>query len=194
MYTSKKVINREKIKEVVAEKQSMTFESLEEYIAKEFLVMEENLKNEDTDINKQENKEINIYDVYLENFSILLYGLTLDELEFINDNNLFNLDKNNLLDYRCQLILNERINNFKQTLNAVEHSTSMDNIGSYFQKFGNIHEQAKQGIKLNIILGLDREDVELTPQGTKLKECIDNIKKLHIDFLKNAKKSSIFKK
>ena len=139
---------------------------------------------------KQENDEINIYEFYVVSFSTILFGLTLDELEFINNNNLFELDRNNLLDHRCQLIMDERIKTFKTTINDLSHGVSIENIGNYFQKFGNIHNQAKQGTKLTIILGFDRTNIELTPLGCKLKSCIDNIKNIHINFLREKKASA----
>jgi hypothetical protein len=156
----------------------MTFEKLEE-------VMVQDLGSISDLIGIQTENDINIYQFYEIWFSSLLTSTTLDELEFINANNLFGLDKNNLLDYKCQLMIDERIANFRGTLEDLMRSINEDNIGSYFQKFGDISNQAKQGIMINMILGLDREGVELTPLGSKLKTCIDNIRKLHIDLLKN---------
>ena len=173
-----KVIDKNMIKDRVTEKHEMTFEKLEE-------VMVQDLGSISALIGIQTENDINIYQFYEIWFSSLLTSTTLDELEFINANNLFGLDKNNLLDYKCQLMIDERIANFRGTLEDLMRSINEDNIGSYFQKFGDISNQAKQGIMINMILGLDREGVELTPLGSKLKTCIDNIRKLHIDVLKN---------
>lgn len=173
-----KVIDKNMIKDRVTEKHEMTFEKLEE-------VMVQDLGSISDLIGIQTENDINIYQFYEIWFSSLLTSTTLDELEFINANNLFGLDKNNLLDYKCQLMIDERIANFRGTLEDLMRSINEDNIGSYFQKFGDISNQAKQGIMINMILGLDREGVELTPLGSKLKTCIDNIRKLHIDVLKN---------
>ncbi len=173
-----KVIDKNMIKDRVTEKHEMTFEKLEE-------VMVQDLGSISDLIGIQTENDINIYQFYEIWFSSLLTSTTLDELEFINANNLFGLDKNNLLDYKCQLMIDERIANFRGTLEDLMRSINEDNIGSYFQKFGDISNQAKQGIMINMILGLDREGVELTPLGSKLKTCIDNIRKLHIDLLKN---------
>ena len=173
-----KVIDKNMIKDRVTEKHEMTFEQLEE-------VMVQDLGSISDLIGIQTENDINIYQFYEIWFSSLLTSTTLDELEFINANNLFGLDKNNLLDYKCQLMIDERIANFRGTLEDLMRSINEDNIGSYFQKFGDISNQAKQGIMINMILGLDREGVELTPLGSKLKTCIDNIRKLHIDVLKN---------
>ena len=173
-----KVIDKNMIKDRVTEKHEMTFEKLEE-------VMVQDLGSISDLIGIQTENDINIYQFYEIWFSSLLTSTTLDELEFINANNLFGLDKNNLLDYKCQLMIDERIANFRGTLEDLMRSINEDNIGSYFQKFGDISNQAKQGIMINMILGLDRECVELTPLGSKLKTCIDNIRKLHIDVLKN---------
>lgn len=173
-----KVIDKNMIKDRVTEKHEMTFEKLEE-------VMVQDLGSISDLIGIQTENDINIYQFYEIWFSSLLTSTTLDELEFINANNLFGLDKNNLLDYKCQLMIDERIANFRGTLEDLMRSINEDNIGSYFQKFGDISNQAKQGIIINMILGLDREGVELTPLGSKLKTCIDNIRKLHIDVLKN---------
>ena len=173
-----KVIDKNMIKDRVTEKHEMTFEKLEEVIVQD-------LGSISDLIGIQTENDINIYQFYEIWFSSLLTSTTLDELEFINANNLFGLDKNNLLDYKCQLMIDERIANFRGTLEDLMRSINEDNIGSYFQKFGDISNQAKQGIMINMILGLDREGVELTPLGSKLKTCIDNIRKLHIDLLKN---------
>lgn len=173
-----KVIDKNMIKDRVTEKHEMTFEKLEE-------VMVQDLGSISDLIGIQTENDINIYQFYEIWFSSLLTSTTLDELEFINANNLFGLDKNNLLDYKCQLMIDERIANFRGTLEDLMRSINEDNIGSYFQKFGDISNQTKQGIMINMILGLDREGVELTPLGSKLKTCIDNIRKLHIDLLKN---------
>ena len=173
-----KVIGENMIKDRVTEKHEKTFEKLEE-------VMVQDLGSISDLIGIQTENDINIYQFYEIWFSSLLTSTTLDELEFINANNLFGLDKNNLLDYKCQLMIDERIANFRGTLEDLMRSINEDNIGSYFQKFGDISNQAKQGIMINMILGLDREGVELTPLGSKLKTCIDNIRKLHIDVLKN---------
>lgn len=173
-----KVIDKNMIKDRVTEKHEMTFEKLEE-------VMVQDLGSISDLIGIQTENDINIYQFYEIWFSSLLTSTTLDELEFINANNLFGLDKNNLLDYKCQLMIDERIANFRGTLEDLMRSINEDNIGSYFQKFGDISNQTKQGIMINMILGLDREGVELTPLGSKLKTCIDNIRKLHIDVLKN---------
>lgn len=173
-----KVIDKNMIKDRVTEKHEMTFEKLEE-------VMVQDLGSISDLIGIQTENDSNIYQFYEIWFSSLLTSTTLDELEFINANNLFGLDKNNLLDYKCQLMIDERIANFRGTLEDLMRSINEDNIGSYFQKFGDISNQAKQGIMINMILGLDREGVELTPLGSKLKTCIDNIRKLHIDVLKN---------
>ena len=173
-----KVIDKNMIKDRVTEKHEMTFEKLEE-------VMVQDLGSISDLIGIQTENDINIYQFYEIWFSSLLTSTTLDELEFINANNLFGLDKNNLLDYKCQLMIDERIANFRGTLEDLMRSINEDNIGSYFQKFGDISNQAKQGIMINMILGLDRDGVELTPLGSKLKTCIDNIRKLHIDLLKN---------
>lgn len=173
-----KVIDKNMIKDRVTEKHEMTFEKLEE-------VMVQDLGSIFDLIGIQTENDINIYQFYEIWFSSLLTSTTLDELEFINANNLFGLDKNNLLDYKCQLMIDERIANYRGTLEDLMRSINEDNIGSYFQKFGDISNQTKQGIMINMILGLDREGVELTPLGSKLKTCIDNIRKLHIDLLKN---------
>lgn len=159
MFTTEKLIDKNKIRDAIIEKQSMTFEKLEEKYAKEFLLFKETFKEENINQHPQ-NYEFNVYDEYINWFSTLLFGLTLDELEFINNENLFNLDKNNLLDLRCQEAIDKRIKDFRQTLEDLNHSISIGNVGNYFQKFGDIHDQAMQGIKLKIILGLNRENVE----------------------------------
>ena len=166
------------IKNRIAEKNEMNFKKLEEMMVQELSSISDLL-------GIQTENDINIYQFYEVWFSSLLTSTTLDELEFINANNLFGLDRNNLLDYKCQLMIDERIASFRNTLEDLIRTINEDNIGSYFQKFGDISNQTKQGIMINMILGLDREGVELTPLGSKLKACIDNIRKLNIDLLKN---------
>lgn len=178
MFVINKVIDKNMIKNRIAEKNEMNFKKLEEMMVQELSSISDLL-------GIQTENDINIYQFYEVWFSSLLTSTTLDELEFINANNLFGLDRNNLLDYKCQLMIDERIASFRNTLEDLIRTINEDNIGSYFQKFGDISNQTKQGIMINMILGLDREGVELTPLGSKLKACIDNIRKLNIDLLKN---------
>lgn len=178
MFVINKVIDKNMIKNRIAEKNEMNFKKLEEMMVQELSSISDLL-------GIQTENDINIYQFYEVCFSSLLTSTTLDELEFINANNLFGLDRNNLLDYKCQLMIDERIASFRNTLEDLIRTINEDNIGSYFQKFGDISNQTKQGIMINMILGLDREGVELTPLGSKLKACIDNIRKLNIDLLKN---------
>lgn len=178
MFVINKVIDKNMIKNRIAEKNEMNFKKLEEMMVQELGSISDLL-------GIQMENDINIYQFYEVWFSSLLTSTTLDELEFINDNNLFGLDRNNLLDYKCQLMIDERIASFRNTLEDLIRTINEDNIGSYFQKFGDISNQTKQGIMINMILGLDREGVELTPLGSMLKTCIDNIRKLNIDLLKN---------
>lgn len=178
MFVINKVIDKNMIKNRIAEKNEMNFKKLEEMMVQELSSISDLL-------GIQTENDINIYQFYEVWFSSLLTSTTLDELEFINANNLFGLDRNNLLDYKCQLMIDERIASFRNTLEDLIRTINEDNIGSYFQKFGDISNQTKQGIMINMILGLDREGVELTPLGSKLKTCIDNIRKLNIDLLKN---------
>ena len=178
MFVINKVIDKNMIKNRIAEKNEMNFKKLEEMMVQELSSISDLL-------GIQTENDINIYQFYEVWFSSLLTSTTLNELEFINANNLFGLDRNNLLDYKCQLMIDERIASFRNTLEDLIRTINEDNIGSYFQKFGDISNQTKQGIMINMILGLDREGVELTPLGSKLKTCIDNIRKLNIDLLKN---------
>ena len=186
MFTEGKVINPEKIKRVVAKKQGMTIESIEEKVVSKLENIRETLNKEESYVRPQDEKEITSYDAYQLCCRMILYGLTLDELEFINDNNLFGLQRENLLDYRCQLILEKKIEDFRQTLDYLSRSVSPENVGSYFQKFGNIHNQSLQGSKIAVILGLGRGDTKLTPLGEKLKTCIENIRKIHLDFMRQV--------
>ena len=176
LFVNNKVIDKNMIRDRVTEKHEMTFEKLSEVMEKEILSLKL--------LGLEGNNDINIYDFYLIWFSSLLTSTTLDELEFINANNLFDLDENSLLDYKCQMAIDERLKNFKQTSDDLTNCLNITNIGEYFQKFGDIQSQARQAIKLTMILGLDRENVELTPLGAKLKICIENIRKLNINLLK----------
>ncbi len=127
-------------------------------------------------------------------FSSTLYDLTLDELEYINENNLFGFDDNNILDYRCKMSIVKRINFYKQIISDLIDSMQKDNIGSYFQRFGDLFHMSAYGLQIAAILGLNRNGVELTPEGEKLKACIENIRQLHRDELKQKTASNASKR
>lgn len=189
MFTEGKVINPEKIEATVARKQGMTFDTIEEKVVPKLISIREETRKEEEKISLEEEKDITYYDAYLFCFRLILYGLTLDELEFIRDNNLFKLQKNNLLDYRCQLILDEKIDDFRRTLDNLNKVAKVETVGNYFQRYGNIFSQAIQGAKLEVILGLAREDVQLTPLGEKLKTCIANLRKIRSEILDEGETS-----
>ena len=89
--------------------------------------------------------------------------------------------------------INRRINDYRQTLIDLNNSMQKENIGSYFKRFPNLWKMNVQASKIITILGLDRENVELTPEGEKLKMCVDNIKKIFLEsktqkFGSNSKK------
>ena len=186
MFVEGKVIDPEKVQAAVSRKQGVNFNIIEDDIIPKLIDIRETTRKRDGISTPSQDKDINVYDTYQFCFRINLYGLTLDELEYIYEHNLFDLQKDNLLDYRCQLILEKKIEDFRQTLDYLNRSVMMDNVGSYFQKFGSIYNQCLQGAKLEVILGLNREDTPLTPLGEKLKTCIENIRTICKDFQKNA--------
>lgn len=69
-----------------------------------------------------------------------------------------------------------------------------ENIGSYFRRFPNLFKMSAQATKIITILGLNRENVELTPEGEKLKICLDNVKKIFIESRKQSTPLSDSKK
>lgn len=112
-------------------------------------------------------------------FSDNLYGLTLDELEYIADNNLFSFDENDMFDYRCKMSIERRINYCKQILSDLINCMQKGNLGTYFSKYGDLLHMSGAGLEIERFLGLNRNGVELTPEGEKLKNCIENIRQLH---------------
>lgn len=188
MFVKNKVIDKNEIQRVIASRDLITYDSL---------------KKEWDDVGKTSkelgieptNKEFNFYEMYEVAFSCNLYGLTLDELEYISKNNLFGFDENDILDYRCKMSIERRINDYKQILSDLTNCTQKGNVGSYFGKFGDLFHMSAYGLQIVSILGLNRSGVELTPEGEKLKTCIDNIRQLHYNEIKQrsaaAKQGSV---
>lgn len=176
MFTKNKVIDKNKIQKAIAEKKSLNYESLkkewDEFIPPALEYFSKNGT-------KKEKLDFNYYEYYVHNFNFIIWNhLSLNELEFINDNNLFEFDKNNLLDYKCQVVLDKTITKYKQIIDDLTSSIKRENLGKYFGRFGNVFNMTKQGMILSDILGLNRNDVELTELGFKLKTCIDNLENL----------------
>ena len=141
-----KVIDKNMIKDRVTEKHEMTFEKLEE-------VMVQDLGSISDLIGIQTENDINIYQFYEIWFSSLLTSTTLDELEFINANNLFGLDRNNLLDYKCQLMIDERIANFRNTLEdlrPVPHADLSNQRRVFY--FHTLHQEGSKSQKIHLNL------------------------------------------
>lgn len=172
MFVKNKMIDKAEVQRVVKSRDLITYDSLE----KEWY---DRRKNSNELGIESTNEEFNFYKMYEISFSIILDGLTLDELEYLNENNLFSFDKNNILDYKCKMIINRRIIYYKQILSDLINGMQKENIGSYFGKFGDLFRMSVYGLQIASILGLDRDSAELTPDGKKLKACIDNIKQLH---------------
>lgn len=173
MFTQNKVIDKNKVQRIVEGKKVFNIDMIKKMCdAVDNAYNQMGIATSDSDYYEQ-------YFLFFSN--ILCSTLSLDELEFINDNNLFEFDKNNLLDQRCQAILTQKIKNDRQTLANLNVSMQKENLESYFQNFGDIHDRAIQGLYLYTILGLGRDDVELTELGIKLKFYIDNIKNIDSD-------------
>lgn len=184
MFTTNKVIDKNKVQKAIEEKKLLNYESLkkewDEFIPSALEYFSKN--NAET-----ENFDFNYYEYYVHHFSFIVWNhLSLDELEFIKDNNLFEFDKNKLLDCKCQVVLEETINNYKQTIADLTTSIQRENLGNYFGKFGDVSNMVKQGMKLSDILGLNRDDVELTELGIKLKTCIENLENLRKQTLQSS--------
>ncbi len=174
MFVKNKVIDKSKIELAIESRNHFTEEALKKEWEETYELSKE-MGEAPLD------EEFNFYEYYDLCFSVSLMYLSLDELEFIRDNNLYEFDKNNLLDYRCQMSINRRINDYQQTIIDLTNSMQRENIGSYFQRFPNLFKMSVQATKIITILGLNRENIELTPEGEKLKICLDNIKKLFIE-------------
>lgn len=180
MFIKNVVIDKNKIQSVVNNRTFLTYESLKKEWDEVCALSRE------MDMEPIPNKEFNFYEMYDLSFSTSLFDLSLVELEFIRDNNLFDLDENNIQDLRCKMILDKKINDYKSTLDGLQRFLQNGNLGSYFSNFGDLFHMSAQGLKITKILDLDNDNVELTPEGIKLKECIKNIKKLHTENFKNA--------
>ena len=106
MFVKNKVIDKAEIQRAIESRDLITYDSL---------------KKEWDDVGKTSielgieptNKEFNFYEMYEVAFSCNLYGLTLDELEYISENNLFGFEENNILDYRCKMSIERRISEYK---------------------------------------------------------------------------------
>ena len=195
MFTKEQVIDKDKIAQAINEKNLLTFERLEETILKKYQILTDKLTEGGITNNNIEELDANIFEIYLLSFSSIINELTLDELVFIRNFNLFAFEENNLLDRRCQDILDGTIAMYNYILQNLNSSLSIGNMGKYFHQFGTLFQQVVQASKLNTILGLDREGVELTPLGIKLKTCIDNINNLfHNYYSEKSRKKSIFKR
>lgn len=171
MFVKNKIIDKNRIKRVIESRDLITYDSLKKDWD-DVLEMSKELGIE------SKNNDFNFYEVYEIAFSSNLYGLTLDELEYISENNLFEFDENNILDYRCKMSVDRRINYYKQILSDLTNCMQNGNIGSYFNKYRDLFHMSGGGLVIAAFLGLDRNGIELTPEGEKLKACIDNIKNL----------------
>ena len=80
--------------------------------------------------------------------------------------------------------LERRINYYKQNLSDLTNCLQKGNVGSYFSKYRDLFHMAGGGIETATFLGLNRNGVELTPDGEKLKACIENIRQLHYNEIK----------
>ncbi len=178
MFTKEKGFDEKRIQELVSLKKVKSFEKMKESLTKDFLIRKSDVFYETVEMDKA-----NILDMYLTSFRDSLIGFSLDELEYIQTNHLFDFNKQNLVDYRCQKILDEIIENFKKTIEDLNEYIETERIESYFQKFGDLHNQVQQAMKIEMILGLDRQDVVLTLLGRKLKSYIRKILNNYIDFL-----------
>ena len=125
MFVKNKVIDKDEIQRVIESRDLITYDSLK----KEWDDVEETSKELGIE---PTNKEFNFYEMYEVAFSCNLYGLTLDELEFIVENNLFGFDENNILDYRCKMSIERRIKYYKQIISDLTNCIQKGNVGSYF--------------------------------------------------------------
>ena len=182
MFIRNTVIDKNKIQDVVNNRMFLTYESLKKEWDEVCALSRE------MDMEPIPNKEFNFYEMYDLSLSTSLFDLSLVELEFIRENNLFDLDENNIQDLRCKMILDKKINDYKSTLDGLQRFLQNGNLGSYFSNFGDLFHMSAQGLKITKILDLDNDSVELTPEGIKLKECIKNITTLHTENFKSAKR------
>ena len=171
MFVRNKVIDKERIKDVILKKKLMTYES----VKKEWRL---ELK-ERGDVS--EVGAFNYCDAYERSFTWSLADLTLDELEYLNNHNLFQFKQDNLLDYRCKKVLVERIKTYKDMIDEITNFMQSGKPGSYFQKFGNLLQMSYYGLTLVGIMGLERENAILTPDGKELLACVYGIERLFLD-------------
>lgn len=177
MFVKNKVIDKDEIQRVIASRYLITYDSLKKDWD-DVLEMSKELGVE------SKNDEFNFHQMYEIAFSSNLYGLTLDELEYIVENNLFGFNENNILDYRCKMSIERRINDYKKILSDLTNCIQKGNVGSYFSKYGDLFHMSGGGLQIASFLGFNRNGIELTPEGEKLKACIDNIRQLHYNEIK----------
>lgn len=167
MFLKNKVINEDKIKSAVECRHMFTYD----YLKEEWCNNEDDFFD-DTVLED----EFDFFDAYDSSFDVCLSDFSLAELEYVMDNNSFGFEKNNMLDFRCIKLINEKISEYELILNNITKSVQSGSMRGYFQKYDNIFEMYAQVILIEQILGLMDQDIELTPEGEMLKACMDEIR------------------
>ncbi len=176
MFIKNKVVDIEKIKKVLnIINQYLTYESLK----KDF----ESVKNNTS--------EFDFNRVYEITFRYFLGKLSLAELEYIRDNNMFNFNSNSIFDFRRKKVLDEKILEYNSILKEVYELMQKDRLGNYFESSGGLLFMFDKSLVLETILDLDNDKVVLTSDGLRLKSCINNIKNLFFESEKGEKNDNI---
>ena len=165
MFTKEKVIDMELVNHQVERKKSYSIEQFKKEL----------IESKEVTIEQMNNGEIDIEDLYVNYFVNFILTLNLDELEYINANNLYEFDKNNSLDNKCQKYVESVIAERRQVIADLEQNLKEESVESYFQKFGDLDAQTRQASNISVALGIRRENIELTPLGEKLKNYINNL-------------------
>ena len=165
MFTKEKVIDMELVNHQVERKKSYSIEQFKKEL----------IESKEVTVEQINNGEIDIEDLYVNYFVNFILTLNLDELEYINVNNLYGFDKNNSLDNKCQKYVESVIAQGKQAVSDIEQNLKGENFEDYFQKFGDLDSKTRQATIISRALGIRRNNIELTPLGEKLKNYINNL-------------------
>ncbi len=174
------VIDKNKIKSVVEARKNFTEEALRE----DWDIVHETFKDDNLTLGDKE--DFNYVDMYLICFNSNLSGLSLDDLEYIKKYNLFAFDPNSMLDYKCKVLLAKKIEEYQKKINELSKFMYQGKPENYFLQ--GLKENSEAPIAdifriqsnfkiIYCILGLEKENVELTPLGEELKAYMDAVKR-----------------
>ncbi len=130
-------------------------------------------------LDPESDDDFDFFEVYEMNMKACFSTLSLDELEYIRNYDLFSFDKNDILDILSQKVLDSYIQKCQETVVALTKYSKAGIIGAYFDNFAGLKQMDFEGAIIMDMLGLNREGTELTKEGEMLKQFIINIHKLY---------------